>query len=83
MQQTDLASHVEQIKRALGPKAADLDETDIRDELQKYLDYGVPADQAVRTILRHHGAPAATPRPPGGPASAVTQERIALANLPP
>ncbi|MFO1535958.1 MAG: hypothetical protein ABR586_09855, partial [Thermoplasmatota archaeon] len=85
MQQSiDPAPYVEQIKRALGPKAADLDEADIRDELQKYLDYGVPADQAVRTILRHHGALPNTPRPAGGAAPApVSQERIPLASLPP
>jgi replication factor A1 len=84
MQQSiDPAPYVEQIKRALGPKAADLDEADIRDELQKYLDYGVPADQAVRTILRHHGAPT-PPRPAAGaPTAPVSQERIPLASLPP
>lgn len=84
MQQSiDTAPYVEQIKRALGPKAADLDEADIRDELQKYLDYGVPADQAVRTILRHHGAPQAPARSVGAaPSAPVTQERIPLANLP-
>ncbi|MEA3142742.1 MAG: hypothetical protein QOG31_66 [Thermoplasmata archaeon] len=86
MQQSiDPAPYVEQIKRALGPKAADLDEADIRDELQKYLDYGVPADQAVRTILRHHGAPAPVraTAPAGAAPAPVTQERIPLASLPP
>jgi replication factor A1 len=79
----DPAPYVEQIKRALGAKAADLDEADIRDELQKYLDYGVPADQAVRTILRHHGAAPAA-RPAGAaPTAPVSQERIPLASLPP
>jgi replication factor A1 len=78
----DPTPFVEQIKRALGAKAADIDETDIRDELQKYLDYGVPADQAVRTILRHHGAPLPV-RAVGATASVpVTQERIPLASLP-
>jgi replication factor A1 len=74
----DLAPHIEAIRKALGPKANDLDEQDLKDELAKYLEYGVPADQAVRTILRHHGAP---PGPaPRGPS---TQERLPLAQLPP
>jgi replication factor A1 len=82
MQQSiDPTPYVEQIKRALGAKAADIDETDIKDELQKYLDYGVPADQAVRTILRHHGAPQAPARS-ATPSAPVSQERIPLASLP-
>ncbi|MES2153736.1 MAG: hypothetical protein V4510_01210 [bacterium] len=76
----DLAAHLETIKKAIGPKAADLDEQDLKDELAKYLEYGVPIDQAVKTILRHHGvAPTATSRPTGP----VSQERLALAKLPP
>lgn len=76
----DLAPHLELIKKALGAKAADLDEQDLRDELAKYLEYGVPLDQAVKTILRHHGvAPAPSTRPIGP----VSQERLPLAQLPP
>jgi replication factor A1 len=84
MQQTiDIAPFVEQLKKALGSKIAGLDEKDLRDELQKYLDYGVPADQAVRTILRHHGAAPGPARTPGAPAAPASTERIPLSNLPP
>jgi replication factor A1 len=74
------AAPLEQLKRALGSKiGTEIDEQDLADEFQKYLDYGVPADQAVKTILRHHGLAA----PAARPAAPVTQERLTLANLPP
>jgi replication factor A1 len=73
----DIAPHIAEIKRALGAKAAELDDKDVADELRKYLDYGVPAEQAVRTILRHHGVQSA-PRAQ----APVSQERITIANLP-
>ncbi len=80
MQQHDISAALAQIKSALSDKlGTEIDEADVKAELQKYLDYGVPADQAVRTILRHHGAaagapPAAAAAPPG--------ERTKLADLP-
>ena len=71
------APHFQQITRALGDKiGSELDEQDLKDEFQKYLDYGVPAEQAVRTILRHHGAETQTPAAP------QSQERIPLAQVP-
>lgn len=67
-------------KQLAGKLGADLDETDLRDEFQKYLDYGVPVDQAVKTILRHHGIAAA----PGLRAGFTSnQERVTLSQLPP
>ncbi len=77
-QTQDLGPHIEALKRALAPKMASLDETDLRDELQKYLDYGVPVEQAVRTILRHHGA---APPVRSAPAPPPT-ERTPIASLP-
>ncbi len=80
MQQHDISAALAQIKAALSDKlGTEIDEADITAELQKYLDYGVPADQAVRTILRHHGAAGGAP-----PAAAVapTTERTKLADLP-
>ncbi len=65
-----------QIQESLQGK--DVDMTEVQAELQKYLDYGVPADQAIRTILRHHGVgttPAATTPVPTG-------ERVPLADVP-
>lgn len=71
------APHFQQITRALGDKiGTELDEQDLKDEFQKYLDYGVPAEQAVRTILRHHGAQT------DAPAAPQSQERIPLAQVP-
>jgi replication factor A1 len=70
----------EGLKKSLAGKLAnELDEADLRDEFQKYLDYGVPVDQAVKTILRHHGVAA----PPTLRPNPETQERVALAQLPP
>ncbi len=75
----DLGPHIEALKRALAPKMASIDENDLREELQKYLDYGVPAEQAVRTILRHHGAaPPVRAAAPSGPIA----ERTLIASLP-
>lgn len=76
--QETTAPHFDQITRALADKiGSELDEDDLRDEFQKYLDYGVPPDQAVRTILRHHGAPGNAPAP------SQNQERVQLADLKP
>lgn len=74
----DLAPHIEALKRALAPKMASIDETDLKDELQKYLDYGVPVEQAVKTILRHHGAAPPVRTAPAAPPA----ERTAIADLP-
>lgn len=46
----------------------------LKDELQKYLDYGVPLDQAARSLLRSYGAspPAASPQTKIPAATATT-----------
>ena len=82
MQAIDLAPHIEALKRALGNKIPpDTTEQDLKDEFAKYLEYGVPVDQAIRTILRHHGVQTApTPRPG---ATAPVTERLPLTQLPP
>lgn len=82
MQTHDLAPHLANLKRQLGSKiGTDVTEDDLKDELAKYLEYGVPIDQAVRTVLRHHGV-ATTPanRPQAAP---TTNERLPLAKVPP
>lgn len=79
MQTTDIAPHLEQLTRALGDKVGkEVSQEDLRDEFQKYLEYGVPVDQAVKTILRHHGVQQ-------GVSTAVqtTQEPVPIAQLPP
>ncbi len=83
---TDAAPHFEQIKQALQDKiGTGLDEADLQDEFQKYLDYGVPPDQAAKTILRSHGvtgAGAPNQAPPGDADSPNTKLADAPANTP-
>ncbi len=79
-QEQDLAPHLETLRKALGSKiGTELKESDIKDEFAKYLEYGVPVDQAIRTILRHHGVVTASARPVG---TQAPQGLIPLANLP-
>lgn len=76
--QSENAPPFDQITRALGDKiGTEIDEQDLKDEFQKYLDYGVPAEQAVKTILRHHGAETGHTAP-----APTSQERIPLAEVP-
>ncbi len=81
---SDAAPHFEHIKQALQDKiGTELDEADLRDEFQKYLDYGVPADQAARTILRHHGhQPGGTAPQATGGSGDTEQPRTTLADAP-
>jgi replication factor A1 len=81
MQAIDLAPHLEALKRALGDKLpADVTEQDLKDEFAKYLEYGVPVDQALKTILRHHGVQSPAASRPGSP---PVTERLPVAQLPP
>lgn len=64
MQQHDIGPHLDELTRALGDKVgSSVQKEELEAELKKYLEYGVPPQEAVRTILRHHGespqAPAA------------------------
>ena len=53
MQTHDLAPHLANLKRQLGTKiGTDVTEEDLRDELAKYLEYGVPVDQLLPQIER-------------------------------
>lgn len=53
MLQEELAPHVSDLTRALQGK---VEETQLKDELARYLEYGVPLAQAKRDILRNYGA---------------------------
>jgi len=79
---TDPAPHFETLTRALQDKiGTEIDEADLRAEFEKYLEYGVPVDQAVKTILRHHGVQAGmAPSSPAG--GAPGQERTPLDQVP-
>lgn len=82
MQAIDLAPHIEALKRALGTKiGSEVTEQDLRDEFAKYLEYGVPVDQALKTILRHHGVQ--TPAANRQGSSPPVTERLPVAQLPP
>jgi replication factor A1 len=77
--QTETAPHFETLTRALQDKIGkEIDLQELKDEFEKYLEYGVPADQAVRTLMRHHGAAA-----PIAPAVVQTDERTTLRACPP
>ncbi len=67
MQAHETAPHLEELIKALGNKVGTtVSKDELEDELRKYLDYGVPPQEAIRTILRGHGenAPAATANGP-------------------
>ena len=75
---TEIAPHLATLTRALGNKVGtEVSEEDLRDEFAKYLEYGVPVDQAIKVILRHHGVQTAA-----GPPVPTTEERLQIANLP-
>lgn len=40
---------------ASGPFPRDVPEQELRDQLTRYFEYGVPQDPAIRTVLRHYG----------------------------
>lgn len=52
MPELELAPHVERIARALNTN----DKEELEHELRKFLEYGVPIEQAVQTLLRQRGA---------------------------
>jgi replication factor A1 len=77
MQTHEIEPHLDELTRALGNKVgSSVQKEELEDELKKYLEYGVPPQEAIRTILRHHGAeaPAAT--------AAGTTGRQPLADIP-
>ncbi|PKK86302.1 MAG: hypothetical protein CVT48_01630 [Thermoplasmata archaeon HGW-Thermoplasmata-1] len=52
----DIAPHVEELARVLGEKVGrDVTKEELEEQLLKFLDYGVPIDQAKRTLARHYG----------------------------
>ncbi len=80
--QEQIAPHLEKLTRALGDKVGtEVSEDDLRDEFAKYLEYGVPVDQAIKTILRHHGVQGGPTAAPAGP-NLDSQERVPLADVP-
>ena len=93
MQTQDLAPYYNQLSKALGSKiGTQVTQEELTAEFENYLRYGVPPEQAVKTILRHHGVgvapPTGAPGAPSGTGSGasgvvLTQGRVPLAQLPP
>lgn len=74
MMTTEIAPHFEKITRALGNKVGtEVSEQELREQFEKFMEYGVPPDQAVRSILRQYGdgGPAQSADPDAGPVKLV------------
>ena len=71
----DLKTHVQDIISLLGENADDKVSADtVENELEKFLEYGVPLDQAKQTLLKKFG---------GGSVAAAASERTVLSSLKP
>jgi len=51
----DLASHIEDIKKSINNEIEKIDQKEIEKELKKFLEYGVPIEQAKKTIIKKYG----------------------------
>lgn len=66
--QEETAPHFEQITRALGNKVgSEVSEAEIKEQFEKFLQYGVTPEQAVRSLIRQYGGGSAS-APTGGAA---------------
>jgi replication factor A1 len=53
----EIAPHIERLTRALGDKVGkEITQEELEEQLRKFMEYGVPPDQAVRSMLRQYGA---------------------------
>lgn len=59
----ELSEVIKQLKPRIDK--GELSTEELREEFEKYLDYGVPAKEAAKTITRHYGTPA-KPKPQTG-----------------
>ena len=51
----DLTSHIEDIKKSINNEIENIDQKEIEKELKKFLEYGVPIEQAKKTIIKKYG----------------------------
>ena len=51
----DLTSHIEDIKKSLNSELEQVDQNELEKELKKFLEYGVPIEQAKKTIIKKFG----------------------------
>ena len=51
----DLKRHVQDVMSILADNAVQITADDVESELQRFLEYGVPIDQAKQTVIKKHG----------------------------
>lgn len=51
----DLTSHIEDIKKSLNTELEQVNQKELEKELKKFLEYGVPIEQAKKTIIKKFG----------------------------
>lgn len=77
MTEDDLESHVEDILNALKDLEEDVSKEELEIELKKFMEYGVPIDQAKQTLIKKFGGSVKFN------SSATSSERMLIANLEP
>ena len=77
MTDEDLSSHVEDILNAIKDSEAEVSKKEIEEELNKFIEYGVPIDQAKQTIIKKFGGAIKFSSQP------VSSERKLIADLQP
>ncbi len=76
MSDEDLKSHVEDILNALSDeKSSDVTKDELEEELKKFMEYGVPIDQAKQTLIKKFGGSVKFNSMP------VSSERMLIADL--
>jgi replication factor A1 len=51
----DLTSHIEDIIKSINTESEKLDQKELENELKKFIEYGVPVEQAKKTIIKKYG----------------------------
>ena len=77
MTEDDLESHIEDILNALKDLEEDVSKEELEIELKKFMEYGVPIDQAKQTLIKKFGGSVKFN------SSAISSERMLIANLEP
>ena len=78
MSKEDLDSHIDDILNALGDDSEiEVTREDLKKEFSKFMEYGVPIDQAKQTLIKKYGRQAVLP------SSEVSSERKLISELQP
>ena len=51
----DLTQHIEDIKKSINNESEKIDKNELEKELRRFIDYGVPIEQAKKTIIKKFG----------------------------